>query len=132
MATRSEAHDGAVRRLRAAIAEQDQLTYRYEAAIGASAETSADAAWPRRRRTGDGARRVAQMGRRRRLPRAERGTLRAPARARRLRVSARTGRCAGRIRVGPGMSAPPATTDDGRRERGRRPGADPRKHGRWD
>jgi hypothetical protein len=44
MATRSEAHDGAVRRLRAAIAEQDRLTYRYEAAIGTSAESTADAA----------------------------------------------------------------------------------------
>ena len=44
MATRSEAHDGAVRRLRAAIAEQDRLTYRHEASIGTSAETSADSA----------------------------------------------------------------------------------------
>jgi hypothetical protein len=44
MATRSETHDGAVRRLRAAIAEQDRLTYRHEAAIGTSTEATADAA----------------------------------------------------------------------------------------
>ena len=44
MATRGETHDGAVRRLRAAIAEQDRLTYRHEAAVGTSAEASADAA----------------------------------------------------------------------------------------
>ena len=42
MATRGEAHDGAVRRLRAAIAEQDRLTYLYEAAIGTSTEATAD------------------------------------------------------------------------------------------
>jgi len=42
MATRGEAHDGAVRRLRAAIAEQDRLTYLYEAAIGTSTEPTAD------------------------------------------------------------------------------------------
>jgi hypothetical protein len=44
MATRSEAHDGAVKRLRAAIAEQDRLTYRHEAAVGSWAEATADAA----------------------------------------------------------------------------------------
>jgi hypothetical protein len=44
MATRNETHDGAVRRLRAAIAEQDRLTYAYEAAVGTSAEPTADAA----------------------------------------------------------------------------------------
>ena len=44
MATRSEAHDGAVRRLRAAIAEQDRLTYLHEAAVGSSAEASTDSA----------------------------------------------------------------------------------------
>jgi hypothetical protein len=44
MATRGEAHDGAVRRLRAAIAEQDRLTYRFEAAVGTSGEATADAA----------------------------------------------------------------------------------------
>ena len=43
MATRREAHDGAARRLRAAIAEQDRLTYRHEAAVGTAAEASADA-----------------------------------------------------------------------------------------
>jgi hypothetical protein len=42
MATRSETHDGAARRLRAAIAEQDRLTYVYEAAIGTSGEATAD------------------------------------------------------------------------------------------
>jgi hypothetical protein len=42
MATRSEAHGRAVRRLRAAIAEQDRLTYRYEAAVGTSGEATAD------------------------------------------------------------------------------------------
>jgi hypothetical protein len=44
MATRSETHDGAVHRLRAAIAEQDRLTCRYEAAVGTSTEATADAA----------------------------------------------------------------------------------------
>ena len=44
MATRGEAHDGAVRRLRAAIAEQDRLTYLYETAIGTRTEATADAA----------------------------------------------------------------------------------------
>jgi glycerol-3-phosphate O-acyltransferase len=44
MATRSEAHDGAARRLRAAIAEQDRLTYRHEEAVGTRAEATADAA----------------------------------------------------------------------------------------
>jgi glycerol-3-phosphate O-acyltransferase len=44
MATRGEAHDGAARRQRAAIAEQDRLTYLYEEAIGTSAEVTADAA----------------------------------------------------------------------------------------
>jgi hypothetical protein len=44
MATRSEAHERAVRGLRAAIAEQDRLTYRYEETIGTSAEATADAA----------------------------------------------------------------------------------------
>jgi hypothetical protein len=43
MATRSDAHEGAARRLRAAIAEQDRLTYRQEAAAGTAAEASADA-----------------------------------------------------------------------------------------
>ena len=42
MATRGEAHNGAVQRLRAAIAEQDRLTYLYEAAIGTSTEATAD------------------------------------------------------------------------------------------
>ena len=44
MATRGEAHDGAVQRLRAAIAEQDRLTYLYEASVGTRAEATADAA----------------------------------------------------------------------------------------
>ena len=44
MATRGEAHDGAVQRLRAAIAEQDRLTYLYESAIGTSDEATTDAA----------------------------------------------------------------------------------------
>ena len=44
MATRTETHDGAVRRLRDATTEQDRLTQRYEAAIGTSAEPNADAA----------------------------------------------------------------------------------------
>jgi hypothetical protein len=44
MATRGEAHDGAVRRLRAAIAEQDRLTYHHEAAVGTPAEATADSA----------------------------------------------------------------------------------------
>ena len=44
MATRREAHDGAVRRLRAAIAEQDRLTYAHEAARGSSGEANADSA----------------------------------------------------------------------------------------
>jgi glycerol-3-phosphate O-acyltransferase len=44
MATRTEAHDGAVQRLRAAIAEQDRLTYLYEEAVGTSSEVTADAA----------------------------------------------------------------------------------------
>jgi hypothetical protein len=44
MVTRSETHDGAVRRLRAAIAEQDRLTHLYEGAIGTSAETPSDVA----------------------------------------------------------------------------------------
>ncbi len=44
MATRSEAREGAARRLRAAIAEQDRLTYAHEAAIGTSREATADAA----------------------------------------------------------------------------------------
>ena len=44
MARRSEAHEPAVRGLRAAIAEQDRLTYLYEEAVGTSAEAAADAA----------------------------------------------------------------------------------------
>ena len=44
MATRAEAYDGAVQRLRAAIAEQDRLTYLSEAAIGTSDEATTDAA----------------------------------------------------------------------------------------
>jgi glycerol-3-phosphate O-acyltransferase len=44
MATRREAHDGAVQRLRAAIAEQDRLTYAHEAALGTAGEPTADAA----------------------------------------------------------------------------------------
>ena len=44
MATRGEAHERAVRGLRAAIAEQDRLTYLHEEAIGTSAEATADAA----------------------------------------------------------------------------------------
>jgi hypothetical protein len=43
MATSSEARDGAVRRLRAAIADQDRLTYRHEAAVGTAGEAAADA-----------------------------------------------------------------------------------------
>jgi hypothetical protein len=43
MATRTEAHERAVRGLRAAIADQDRLTYLYEEAIGTSAEVTADA-----------------------------------------------------------------------------------------
>jgi hypothetical protein len=44
MTTRREAHDGAVERLTAAVAEQDRLTHDHEAAMGTSAETTADAA----------------------------------------------------------------------------------------
>jgi hypothetical protein len=44
MATRREAHDRATHRLRAAIAEQDRLTYVHEAAMGTSGEANADAA----------------------------------------------------------------------------------------
>ena len=44
MAKRGEAHDRASQRLRAAIAEQDRLTYLHEAAVGTSGEASADAA----------------------------------------------------------------------------------------
>jgi hypothetical protein len=44
MPTRDQAHHGAVRRLRAAIADQDRLTYQYEAAIGTSTEATADVA----------------------------------------------------------------------------------------
>jgi glycerol-3-phosphate O-acyltransferase len=44
MPTQDQAHRGAARRLRAAIADQDRLTYQYEAAIGTSAEATADAA----------------------------------------------------------------------------------------
>jgi hypothetical protein len=44
MATRNEAHAGAAQRLRAAIADQDRLTYRYEAAVGTSGEANADVA----------------------------------------------------------------------------------------
>ena len=43
MATRTEARERALRGLRAAIAEQDRLTYLYEEAIGSSAEVTADA-----------------------------------------------------------------------------------------
>jgi hypothetical protein len=43
MATRTEARDGAARRLRAAIAEQDRLTYRHEEAVGTASEAGADA-----------------------------------------------------------------------------------------
>ena len=50
MATRNEAREGAVRRLRAAIAEQDRLTYRHEAAVGTAGEANADA---NRRAAGD-------------------------------------------------------------------------------
>lgn len=38
----SEEHDSALERLRAALAEQDRLTDRYEAAMGTSAELSAN------------------------------------------------------------------------------------------
>jgi hypothetical protein len=38
----SEEHDRALERLRAALAEQDRLTDRYEAAMGTSAELSAN------------------------------------------------------------------------------------------
>jgi hypothetical protein len=44
MATRGEAHDGAVRRLRAAIADQDRLTYHHEATVGTPLEAAADSA----------------------------------------------------------------------------------------
>lgn len=44
MVTQSEAHDGAVRRLRAAIAEQDRLTFFHEETFGTAAEPAADAA----------------------------------------------------------------------------------------
>jgi hypothetical protein len=44
MATRQGAHEDAARGLRAAIAEQDRLTYLYEATIGTSGEVAADAA----------------------------------------------------------------------------------------
>ena len=44
MVTQSEAHDGAVRRLRAAIAEQDRLTFLHEETVGTAAEPAADAA----------------------------------------------------------------------------------------
>jgi hypothetical protein len=44
MATQEDTRDGAARRLRAAIAEQDRLTYRYEAAVGTRGEAAADAA----------------------------------------------------------------------------------------
>lgn len=44
MATQGEAHDGAVRRLRAAIAEQDRLTFLHEESVGTVAEPAADAA----------------------------------------------------------------------------------------
>jgi glycerol-3-phosphate O-acyltransferase len=43
MATRTEPRKRALRGLRAAIAEQDRLTYLYEEAIGTSAEVAADA-----------------------------------------------------------------------------------------
>jgi hypothetical protein len=44
MDARDHARDGATRRLRAAIAEQDRLTYRHETAIGTAGEAAADAA----------------------------------------------------------------------------------------
>ena len=44
MATRDDTRDRASQRLRAAIAEQDRLTYRYEAAVGTPGEAAADAA----------------------------------------------------------------------------------------
>ena len=44
MATQSETRDGAVRRLRAAIAEQDRLTFLHEETVGTAAEPAADAA----------------------------------------------------------------------------------------
>ena len=43
MATRTDAREGAARRLRAAIAEQDRLTYHHEAAVGTVSEARADA-----------------------------------------------------------------------------------------
>jgi hypothetical protein len=42
MTTTSEEHDHAVQRLDAAVAEQDRLTGRHEAALGTQAELSAD------------------------------------------------------------------------------------------
>lgn len=42
MAILSEEHDRAVQRLSAAVTEEDRLTDRYEAAVGTSAELSAD------------------------------------------------------------------------------------------
>ena len=42
--TRDDARDRASRRLRAAIAEQDRLTYRHEAAAGTPGEAAAAAA----------------------------------------------------------------------------------------
>ena len=39
--TRSEAHDSAVQRLEAVVAEQDRLNQRYDAAIGTSTELRA-------------------------------------------------------------------------------------------
>ena len=44
MTTRHDAHDGAMQRLTAAIAEQDRLTHDHEAAMGTSTEATADAA----------------------------------------------------------------------------------------
>jgi hypothetical protein len=41
MAPRSEAHEGATRRLRAAIAEQDRLTFQHEEAVGTRTEATA-------------------------------------------------------------------------------------------
>ena len=41
MATRSEAHDDAARRLTAALAEQGRLTRRFRAAVGTPGEVSA-------------------------------------------------------------------------------------------
>ena len=43
MSTQSETRDGAARRLRAAIAEQDRLTYRHETSVGTAGEAAADA-----------------------------------------------------------------------------------------